>query len=539
MKIQNSFFSKIRKALAPQWVGRALVLLAFISGLGVGALFTAGKLSWLNASATPVAATDEATDLAAEGTDNATIEDDSAELADNSAVTSSDDEDDSDDVADAEELEIPDSLRLETNTDPFVASVLGPIANVEGLLAGEAAPVAKTLVFDRDAVLLDHSTRIGEDFHVPPELKDRVGFWFDVYSKYDSNHRIIHNSMYPWIVYKVVDVSYIVDSDVPAHLWMRRMKADLLVKKEALQIRATLSRLAHRKTFNKLNEQEQALADQLAPLGGNLRRQAMLALHSVRVQTGQKDFFTSGLEVSNRYLSQMEKIFKAHKMPVELTRIPFVESSFNKKATSKVGASGIWQFMNGTGRKYMMVDGAIDERVSPYKATEAAARLLKENHLILYHSWPLAVTAWNHGPTGLRKAISHAGSKDLGKIIARYHSRSFDFASSNFYSEFLAALHAERYSDEIFGNIEREPYVELEVVKLARSVRFSELLKVSGLSRDEFLSSNPELANVAKKNLLLPRGFRLHIPESALENLQSLFAVYREHPSLMMPKTST
>ncbi|RYF36199.1 MAG: hypothetical protein EOO38_28005, partial [Cytophagaceae bacterium] len=56
------------------------------------------------------------------------------------------------------------------------------------------------------------------------------------------------------------------------------------------------------------------------------------------------------------------------------------------------------------GRKFMIVNDSIDERRSPFKASEAAARLLKENHLILRRSWPLAVTAWNHGPGGVRKA---------------------------------------------------------------------------------------------------------------------------------------
>jgi membrane-bound lytic murein transglycosylase D len=231
----------------------------------------------------------------------------------------------------------------------------------------------------------------------------------------------------------------------------------------------------------------------------------------------------------------MEAIFKRYKLPTELTRIPFVESSFNDHATSKVGASGIWQFMGNTGRKFMLVDGVIDERRSPLKATEAAARLLKENHMILYRSWPLAITAWNHGPGGIRKASQKAGSRDLAQIIARYRSRSFDFASSNFYSEFLAALHAEKYSHEIFENLDREEHLDLQLVKLSRSVRVSDLLRVSKLSLTDFLTINPELKTAARRNLLLPRGFRLHVPQHLLRDIESLFAAVDD----VAPKRST
>lgn len=466
-----------------------------------------------------------------ESTDDESYEDDSETIADSDDKATSDDEDSEEDDGGeelADSFEIPEFLRPVDAPSPIVVTALGAL--VENLFPS-FADTEKALSFDRAWVLSDGDKRISNDFQIPEGLKDRVGFWFDVYTKYDSNHRVIHHSLFPWIVYKVVDVSYIIESDTPKHEWMRRQKADRLVKQEALKIRANLHKLANRKSLKNLSDDEQALIDILSPLGGDARKQALKALRSVRVQTGQKDHFADGLAISSRYLGTMERIFERYRLPFELTRIPFVESSFNKRATSKVGASGIWQFMGNTGRKFMMVSGAIDERRSPFKASEAAARLLKENHLILYRSWPLAVTAWNHGPTGLRKAIQRAGSRDLSTIISRYRSRSFDFASSNFYSEFLAALHAERYSPEVFGQLEKEPHMELLVVKLARAVRFSELLKVSGMNADDFLSINPELSTAAKKNLMLPRGFRLHLPEAAIQSLQSLFAA-AEKPSM-------
>ena len=83
----------------------------------------------------------------------------------------------------------------------------------------------------------------------------------------------------------------------------------------------------------------------------------------------------------------MEQIFEDHNIPKNLTRIAFVESMFNEKAISKVGASGVWQFMPSTAKDFIIVDKYIDERNSPIKATEAAAKLLKANFKLL-GSWP-------------------------------------------------------------------------------------------------------------------------------------------------------
>lgn len=422
---------------------------------------------------------------------------------------------------------VPDSIREFSSDDPFVTSVLGPLGVLELLSPQAAQRTLQPHSFNKEAVLDDSLTRINKNFKIPAGLRDRVAFWFDIYTKYDSNQRVIHHSQYPWVVFKIVDTSFIIESDSPRVLWLRREKADKFVKTEAARIEAILKKIASAKSLSKLSEQEQDVADALSVIGGNVRKQARLAISKVRVQTGQRNFFMDGLEISSRYLPTMEKIFIDRGLPAELTRIPFVESSFNKTATSKVGACGIWQFMNETGRKFMQVDDLIDERRSPLKSTEAAARLLKESHLILYRSWPLAVTAWNHGPSGVRRAAQASGSRELDKIVGRYRSRTFDFASSNFYSEFLAALYAEKYSDLIFGRRELAPDSNLHSVKLARAVRFNDLLSSSGLTQTEFLAANPDLETVAKRNLVVPRGFKLHLPSNSLVGLERYLAQER------------
>ncbi len=413
-------------------------------------------------------------------------------------------------------LEAPPKSQLDgLQVSPFLMGVVGKEN-------AAAAPETDTPLFDRDHVLTDAEDRIDKQFQISSSLKERVGFWFDVYSKYDQNHRIIHNQRFPWVVYKIVDVTDIINATTPRVRWLRNVKADNLVKLETAKVRKTIQKLAKGASVSSLKEDERPVAEALRGLGKDLRKNARLALNDIRVQTGQRNFFIDGLQVSRRYMSAMEKIFRSKKLPIELTRLPFVESSFNQEAVSKVGAGGIWQFMGNTGRKFLLVNENIDERRSPFKASEAAAMLLKENHMILGHSWPLAITAWNHGPGGVRKACAAAHSKDLGLVVARYHSKSFDFASSNFYSEFLGALYAERYNDVIFGNVARDTELTPMVVRVERSVHINDVIRSSGLTKEEFLLMNPDLAVAQASNARLPIGFRIHLPEHAHLGVEQL-----------------
>ena len=100
----------------------------------------------------------------------------------------------------------------------------------------------------------------------------------------------------------------------------------------------------------------------------------------------------------------MRAVFRDQGMPDDLALLPHVESSFNVRAYSKYGAAGVWQFMRGTGRRFMKVDYVVDESLDPITATRAAARLLRENYAIL-GTWPLALTAYNHGAAGMARAV--------------------------------------------------------------------------------------------------------------------------------------
>ena len=141
-------------------------------------------------------------------------------------------------------------------------------------------------------------------------------------------------------------------------------------------------------------------------------------------------------------------------LPPEIAALPHVESSFDPTAYSKVGAAGPVAVHRSTGRRFLRIDAAVDERLDPFRETEAAAQLLSYNYRLL-GSWPLAITAYNHGAEGMRRAREQLGTDDIVRIVRDYHSPSFGFASRNFYVSFLAALSIAREPDRYFGGFER------------------------------------------------------------------------------------
>jgi len=118
---------------------------------------------------------------------------------------------------------------------------------------------------------------------------------------------------------------------------------------------------------------------------------------------------------------------------------------------SKAAALGIWQFTPGTGRLYLTINQKVDQRLDADKATRAAAKLLRDNYRAL-GNWSLAITAYNHGRSGMMRA-KHRHGPDLTTIISDYRGPVFGYASMNFYAEFLAALEVYKNHEQYFGTL--------------------------------------------------------------------------------------
>ena len=233
---------------------------------------------------------------------------------------------------------------------------------------------------------------------------------------------------------------------------------------------------------------------------------------SVRFQLGQADKFRAGLIRAGQWRAHIQQVLAEQGVPTELVALPHVESSFNPRAYSHVGAAGLWQFMRSTGRLYLRVDDVVDERMDPHKASVAAARLLGFNYRQI-DSWPLAITAYNHGLAGMTRAVRTLGTRDIAKIVARYQSRSFGFASRNFYAEFLAAAEIDREPERFFGPLETLPPLEHAVVRLDHYYKITSLQRALGVDletlREHNLALRPPVWSGAK---YVPRGYELRVP---------------------------
>lgn len=365
---------------------------------------------------------------------------------------------------------------------------------------------------------------INEDvFPIPENLKSNIQFWIKVYTLYTSDQLIIHDSEELDRIYRVVDKNELFKNrQVSSKTKWREIER---IKK---QYKSILLKLAGYDEINpeKLTNQERIVFNLFKEhaKSADFRR----AAYNIRGQQGLRDHFKKGLMRSGRYADHIKEILKKYKLPPEIIALPHVESSFNYKAYSKFGAAGIWQFTRGTGRKFLKINYTVDERFDPFQSSEAAAKLLKQNYQIL-GTWPLAITAYNHGVNGMKRAVARHKTKDFGIIVEKYQSRNFKFASRNFYAEFLAAVEVRKNYKIYFGELNFESPDKYLTFKVPSYVRLSTLEKRLDLNRQDVKELNPSLRrSVLNSQRRLPRGYELRIPYR--ENFDPE-AVYAQIPS--------
>lgn len=359
-----------------------------------------------------------------------------------------------------------------------------------------------------------------EIFKIPLGLEKQVKFWIDIFSKYSSEQGVLHDSRYIDIVYQELDFAGLNGGLAQGSMALQRAKKQA-IKEARKQIEDRLMRLSAVQDPSKLEGEDLRVWNLFADVKEPNRFKAAAERGRLRFQLGLKDRFVQGIYYSGRYLSEMEKIFAEAGLPRELTRLPFVESSFNIQARSKVGASGIWQFMQRTGRMYMKVNSSVDERNEPLLATRAATRLLKFNYSLL-QSWPLAVTAYNFGPSGMKREKEKWQTDDLVEISQKSTNRRFGFASSNFYASFLAALEVERDAKRYLGPVVWSKPIEAEEFVTTKSISTADLIAVFKGDRERAFIFNPHLSkSVQAGRSPIPLQSRLRIPLGAGLSLAS------------------
>ncbi|MCH9652119.1 MAG: LysM peptidoglycan-binding domain-containing protein [Deltaproteobacteria bacterium] len=345
-------------------------------------------------------------------------------------------------------------------------------------------------------------------FPVPKILEPQVTFWTDIFSRYDSNKVVLHDEKYLQVIYAVLDFTALEEADLSD--LQKKKKRQEAARKAEQKYRTILLEIAG-KGLSADPEIQRRLESLFSTVPGG-REKYRQATERFRTQTGLKDRFETAIGRAGRYLPAMEETFRRIGVPVELTRMAFVESMFQEGARSKVGAGGIWQIMPSTGRRFLNIGLEADERFDPLTAADAAARILKGDHRSL-KAWPLAITAYNSGANGMRRAVKKFGTRDPGVIFTRHKTRTFGFASRNFYTEFIAAATVYGNRSYYFPNAKPESPWEFDEFEPDQFVSIKRLAEAAELSLDEIKDFNPALnREVWNDSVRVPKGYRLRLP---------------------------
>jgi membrane-bound lytic murein transglycosylase D len=349
-------------------------------------------------------------------------------------------------------------------------------------------------------------------FPQPAELDRDVAFWTAIFSDYSTNEGALHDNRNLSVVYERLSM--------PATVGRRERNRRVGVRRKHYQ--AILRSLASGQRSS-LSAEEQHVLDLWPADVSDATLSA--AAGQIRFQHGLSDRFAKSLERAGRWRRHINTTFAGLGVPKELAALPHVESSYNPAARSHVGASGIWQFTRSTGRRFMQVDHVLDERNDPFRATEAAGKLLAYNYSIV-GNWPMAITAYNHGLAGVRRAMRKHGDTAYADILRNYKGRTFGFASRNFYVAFLAALHIDQDPELYFAGVVPETPVDYDSFTLDDYVPADALAAVLGISERELARHNPAMQpTIWQGSKYVPRDFETRVPRDELSSsVQQLLA---------------
>ncbi|MCQ2236944.1 MAG: transglycosylase SLT domain-containing protein [Bacteroidales bacterium] len=215
------------------------------------------------------------------------------------------------------------------------------------------------------------------------------------------------------------------------------------------------------------------------------------------------------LGLSRYYFPLFEEMLDANDMPLELKYLPIIESALNPRALSRVGASGLWQFMYYTGKRYgCEVTSYVDERRDPYKASLAAAKFLKDLYAI-YGDWHLAIAAYNCGPGNVNRAIARSGGlRDFWKIY--YH---LPRETRGYVPAFIAAAYAMNYAGE--HQIRATPSIlppVADTVMVVKPLNLAQVSNVLHLSLDVIRELNPQYKHDIIPAIEKGKSYALRLP---------------------------
>ena len=237
------------------------------------------------------------------------------------------------------------------------------------------------------------------------------------------------------------------------------------------------------------------------------------------------------LGASNFYMPIFEEALEAYNLPLELKYLPVIESALNPKAVSRVGATGLWQFMLSTGKRYgLEVNTLYDERRDPVKASYAAAHYLRDLYKI-FDDWNLVIAAYNCGPAKVNKAIHRAkGETDYWKIYPYLPKETRGYVPA-----FIAANYIMNYyCDHNICPMVTELPTKTDTVEVNQDVHIEQIAKILNIDAEHLRNLNPQYRRDIINGSHRPMPIRL--PESLIgafiDNKDSIFS-YRADELLL------
>ena len=195
------------------------------------------------------------------------------------------------------------------------------------------------------------------------------------------------------------------------------------------------------------------------------------------------------LGAANFYMPLFEQALETYQLPLELKYLPIIESALNPKAVSRVGATGLWQFMLGTGRQYgLEVNSLVDERRAPVKSSYAAARYLRDLYRI-FGDWNLVIAAYNCGPENINKAIHRAGGeKDYWKLYPYLPAETRGYVPAFIAANYIMTYYCEHNICPMTTGLPAKS----DTVMISKDVHLEQIAAVVGTDLDMLRSLNPE-----------------------------------------------
>ena len=228
------------------------------------------------------------------------------------------------------------------------------------------------------------------------------------------------------------------------------------------------------------------------------------------------------LGACNFYMPIFEEALEAYDLPLELKYLPIIESALNPNAVSRVGATGLWQFMLPTGKTYgLEVNSLVDERRDPVKASYAAAHYLSDLYKI-FGDWSLVIASYNCGPGNINKAIHRAGGKkDYWEIYPFLPPETRGYVPAFIAANYIMTY----YSDHNICALRTKLPIKTDTIVVNRNVHLSQIAAVLDLDIDMLRTLNPEYRRDIVPGNVKPSAIKLAMSDVTrfIDNQDSIY----------------